>query len=130
MAALETTNEATLESGLTTLFARVRAGLPGPAWLAALRAEALGRVVRQGLPHRRVEAWKYTDLRNKLADGLDVASGSGEAIPSIVGQVPAHHIDLNGGRLLRAPSAEELPDGVEIMSLAESLGSPSLWLRQ
>jgi Fe-S cluster assembly protein SufD len=34
-----------------------------PAALSAARARARERFLRHGLPHRRVEAWKYTDLR-------------------------------------------------------------------
>jgi len=129
MAALETNVETSWESGLAGLFSRARGGLPGPSWLAPLRGEAFARVMRDGLPHRRVEDWKYTDFRNKLTSDLDVARGAGTTPPSIFAGGRAHHIDINGGRLVRAP-ADDLPDGVEVLSLAEALGMPSLWLRQ
>jgi len=130
MAALETTVETSLESGLATLFARERASLAGPLWLAPLRAEALSRVLREGLPHRRVEAWKFTDLRNKLVPDLDIAKGNGATPPSLFAGMRAHHVGINGGRLTNAPNTDGLPDGLEILSLAEALATPSLWLRQ
>lgn len=36
------------------------------SWLEARRARAVEAFRREGIPHRRVEAWKYTDLRNAL----------------------------------------------------------------
>ena len=40
--------------------------LPGAAhdWVTSLREDALSVLSRHGLPTRRVESWKYTDLRN------------------------------------------------------------------
>jgi Fe-S cluster assembly protein SufD len=111
------------------LFAKVRASLPGTAWLQSLRAEALARVTRDGLPHRRLEAWKFTDFANKLETGLDLARGDGVAPPTLFDDLKAHRIDLNGGRLVNFV-AGDLPDGLEIISLAEALAMPALWLRQ
>ena len=31
-------------------------------------SHALGEIMANGLPHRRIEAWHYTDLRNLLKD--------------------------------------------------------------
>ena len=33
-----------------------------PAWLAEHRASAMARVVELGLPTRRDEAWRFTDI--------------------------------------------------------------------
>jgi Fe-S cluster assembly protein SufD len=130
MAALETTAKTSTESDFAMLFARARASLPGTAWLQSLRAEALARVTRDGLPHRRLEAWKFTDFANKLEGGLDLARGDGAAPPTLFDDLKAHRIDLNGGRLASPPTAEELPDGLEVISLADALAMPALWLRQ
>ncbi|MEQ1866814.1 MAG: Fe-S cluster assembly protein SufD [Micropepsaceae bacterium] len=119
-----------LESEIAALFAKSRASLPGPTWLQTARAEALSRVMRDGLPHRRIEAWKYTDFRNKLASGLDLAQGKATGARSLFDGLKAHRIDINGGMVARAPTAEDLPDGLEILSLAEASAMPSLWLRQ
>lgn len=128
MAAVETTPNVTPESALVALFAKVRAALPGASWLQPLRAEALNRVTRDGLPHRRIEAWKYTDLRNKFPVGLDLACGKGAAGADIFESLKAHRLHVVGGKAGAVP--DDLPDGLEVISLAEALAMPSLWLRQ
>lgn len=128
MAAVETTTDVTPESALVALFAKVRSDLAGASWLQPLRAEALNRVTRDGLPHRRVEAWKYTDLRNKVPAGLDLASGAGAAGADIFESLKAHRLHVVGGKVGAVP--DDLPDGLEVISLAEALAMPSLWLRQ
>ena len=40
------------------------------ATIAARRREAETRFAAEGLPHRRIEAWHYTDLRRALPDDL------------------------------------------------------------
>src|SRR5947207_12067918 len=45
--------------------------LPG---LAALRAAAFERFQNSGLPNRRVEAWKYTDLRALMREAKPLAA--------------------------------------------------------
>lgn len=130
MAALETKPDATPESAIAALFASVRAELPGGAWLQPLRIEAMSRVQRDGLPHRRVEAWKYTDFRNKLAAGPALATPAEPMSPSLFADLKAHRLHLSGGKVVSAPATDDLPDGVEVLSLAEALAMPSLWLRQ
>jgi Fe-S cluster assembly protein SufD len=130
MAALEVKAERTHESALAALFAEARANLPGTVWLQPLRTEALARVIRDGLPHRRVEAWKYTDLRNKLSADLTLATGKGEQPPSLFEGVGAHRIDINGGKVTQTPRGDDLPDGLEVISLAEAMTTPAAWLRQ
>ena len=51
------------EQGLLDAFGAVKDKLPGNGKVAAARAAAFRRFEAQGLPHRRVEEWKYTDLR-------------------------------------------------------------------
>ncbi len=43
------------------------------AALRALKDEAASRFARSGVPHRRIEAWHYTDLRSQLDVGLPQA---------------------------------------------------------
>ena len=50
--------------------------LPG---VAPLRAAAFERFAATGLPHRRVEAWKYTDLRALLREAAPLAPAPGPA---------------------------------------------------
>jgi len=58
------------EQALSERFAGVAEQLPGGADVLEVRRRALGRFEALGLPHRRIEAWKYTDLRNLMKDAL------------------------------------------------------------
>ena len=51
------------EQQLLQQFEAVADQLPGGGWVPAARKAAIGEVATLGLPHRRIEAWKYTDLR-------------------------------------------------------------------
>jgi Fe-S cluster assembly protein SufD len=68
------------EQALADTFAGAQRTLPGKGAVAALRADAFQRFETAGLPHRRVEEWKYTDLRalmreaQPLADAPDAAA--------------------------------------------------------
>jgi Fe-S cluster assembly protein SufD len=59
------------EQGLATAFAGARATLPGA--ITALRDDAFKRFDAAGLPHRRVEEWKYTDLRAMMREAKPLA---------------------------------------------------------
>ncbi|MDB5533792.1 MAG: sufD [Hyphomicrobiales bacterium] len=61
------------EQGLITSFASARATLPGQGAVAALREDAFKRFEVGGLPHRRVEQWKYTDLRALMREAKPLA---------------------------------------------------------
>jgi Fe-S cluster assembly protein SufD len=55
------------------VFTLSRARLPGTGKVAELRAQAFATFEGQGLPHRRVEEWKYTDLRALMREVLPLA---------------------------------------------------------
>ncbi len=58
------------EQALLEQFEAVAGKLPGDAAIAAARKAAIGRFAGLGLPHRRIEAWKYTDLRNLVQEAF------------------------------------------------------------
>ena len=60
------------EQAFVDLFNSAEQALPGAGnpWIADLRAKAIDAYAALGLPHRRVEAWKYTDLRSRLTEAL------------------------------------------------------------
>src|SRR5690348_6291275 len=62
------------EQALAAAFGGARGKLPGQGAIAALREDAFKRFDAKGLPHRRVEEWKYTDLRALLRDALPLAA--------------------------------------------------------
>jgi len=51
------------EDSFAAEFAAAKSRLPGNAAVAEARDAAFAAFQKAGLPHRRVEAWKYTDLR-------------------------------------------------------------------
>jgi Fe-S cluster assembly protein SufD len=61
------------ELALAETFAAARTRLPGARKIADLREAAFRRFDAQGLPHRRVEEWKYTDLRALMREAKPLA---------------------------------------------------------
>jgi Fe-S cluster assembly protein SufD len=59
---------------LSDSFAVARDLLPGTGKVADLRRQAFEAYERAGLPHRRIEDWKYTDLRVLMRDVLPLAA--------------------------------------------------------
>jgi Fe-S cluster assembly protein SufD len=51
------------EQPFTRKFEAVASKLPGSRAVAEARSAAIGAFAALGLPHRRLEPWKYTDLR-------------------------------------------------------------------
>ena len=70
------------EQQLATQFEAAEARLPGSGWVRAARRKAFGQFVALGLPHRRLEAWKYTDLRVAMKEAAQ------PALPSPTKRVP------------------------------------------
>jgi Fe-S cluster assembly protein SufD len=56
------------------IFAPARDRLPGTGKVADVRREAFATFERLGLPHRRVEEYKYTDLRALMREVLPLAA--------------------------------------------------------
>jgi Fe-S cluster assembly protein SufD len=61
------------EQALSAAYEGARATLPGKGGIASLRADAFKQFEIRGLPHRRVEEWKYTDLRALMRDAYPIA---------------------------------------------------------
>jgi len=55
-------------------FDSVRDRLPGAGKVADARRQAFEAFERAGLPHRRIEDWKYTDLRVLMREVLPLAA--------------------------------------------------------
>ena len=62
------------EQSLAEAFSGIAAELPGGPEVRKVRTEAMRRFGAIGLPHRRVEAWKFTDLRNLMKEALPMAA--------------------------------------------------------
>ncbi len=90
------------EQALASAFAAARGKLPGKGAVAALRDDAFKRFDAKGLPHRRVEEWKYTDLRALMREAKPLAGPvgakpKGDIAPILTG-VDADYIAIVNGR--------------------------------
>ncbi|MGE3064818.1 MAG: Fe-S cluster assembly protein SufD [Hyphomicrobiaceae bacterium] len=115
------------EQALTEQFETARATLPGGEAVAELRAAALGRFAAAGLPHRRIEEWKYTDLRSSIKDALQPAApaaavGAKDVDAALGGlaAIDATRVVFVNGRHDAALSTRQ-SDGLEIGSLGAAL---------
>ena len=68
------------EEALQRHFEAVAGDLPPKTGSSAARHAAMARFGELGLPHRRIEAWKYTDLRTALRDVARPAVGSAATV--------------------------------------------------
>jgi Fe-S cluster assembly protein SufD len=117
------------ETSLTEAFAAAKARLPGKGPVASRREEAFRRFEKQGLPHRRVEEWKYTDLRALMRDAKPLAQGPNAASKkyakgagSIVSGVDARRIVFADGAFVPELSdLAQLETGLSITFLAQAL---------
>jgi FeS assembly protein SufD len=131
------------EQAYLDLFEAAENALPGARdpFVSDLRTTAIAAYGGQGLPHRRIEAWKYTDLRARLtdvnplgkSDGAAVNEGAlSQALGAEIARLPAYRVVLVEGDL-----SADLSDlaglksaGVEAMSLALALEKPPAWLKK
>jgi Fe-S cluster assembly protein SufD len=93
-------------------FEGLREHLPGgrTPWVAKLRADAAEIFRAQGLPGRRIEAWRYTDLAPVAALGFTEALTLAEESPALPAPRTAHRAVFVDGRF--APGLSSLPSGI------------------
>src|SRR5262245_36229827 len=114
-----------------SVFATARDLLPGSGTVAEVRRQAFEAYERSGLPHRRIEEWKYTDLRVLMrevkplaakpdASALNRAKAALE--PIAVGG--ATKFVLVDGKFVPELS-DAAPAGVSVRSLCEALEAGS-----
>jgi Fe-S cluster assembly protein SufD len=117
------------EVGLAEAFAALRPRLAGSP-VAARREAAFRRFEAVGLPHRRIEEWKYTDLRALMRDAKPLApppdataKARARSAGGILAALDARRIVFVDGML--APELSDLaPEpGLKISSLAAALGA-------
>jgi Fe-S cluster assembly protein SufD len=117
------------ECALAVNFAAARGSLPGADRVAALREEAFARFETDGLPSRRIEEWKYTDLRALMRDAKPLARLPDAAAKHRAGErsamlaaIEARRIVLVDGSFVPELSdLEELESGLTIRSMASAL---------
>ena len=96
------------EVALADTYGAAKARLPGSEAVRHLRDEAFGSFAAAGLPHRRVEAWHYTDLRSFMRDTMRI--------------VPASEVEAVDRRwLAQARAAQAVPRQLEQSERNEGL---------
>ncbi len=126
------------ELGMVDVYTTSRQGLPGGSDIAAVRAAAFNHFVVAGLPHPRVEAWKYTDLRRLMRDAKPLA-----APPDAAAKARAHDaggllaglgfrrlVILNGSFAAELSDLAGLETGLMVRSMAGALALDEPMLSQ
>jgi Fe-S cluster assembly protein SufD len=113
------------------VFAAVRDRLPGTGRVPAARQRAFDSYARRGLPNRRVEDWKYTDLRVLMREVLPPAAAPGRAAIDAAAKVLKAHVIKGARKLVLVDGAfvpelsdlNDLQQGLQIRTLRETLES-------
>ncbi|MBV9455952.1 MAG: Fe-S cluster assembly protein SufD [Bradyrhizobium sp.] len=112
---------------MESLFTASRDRLPGTGKVAEIRRLAFEAFERAGLPHRRIEEWKYTDLRalmrevRPLAEKPDAAAlKRANATLKPVAVAGATKLVLVDG-VFAAELSDKGPSGVSVRTLREAL---------
>jgi Fe-S cluster assembly protein SufD len=117
------------ETALAQNFAQAGDRLPGDDAVAKQRHAAFAVFAKEGLPHRRVEEWKYTDLRALMRDAKPLATPPDAAAKAAAKTAGALLSDIEARRLVFVDGAfvPELSDiaglesGLSVRSLAAAL---------
>ncbi len=114
--------------------------LPGAAnaWVKEWRDKGAAVIAEQGLPHRRVEEWKYTDLRANLTEAYPPVSGHAlvatEALDAALGSFARlagpRAVFVNGEFAPALARLETLPKGVSVQTLRHLLNHPADWFKK
>jgi len=121
--------DAKTETALSDAFAVVRDRLPGTGQVAEARQQAFEAYERAGLPHRRIEDWKYTDLRVLMREVLPLAAAPDAAALARAKATLAGHAMAGAVRLVLVDGiySPELSDfarldaGVRVQTVREVL---------
>jgi Fe-S cluster assembly protein SufD len=111
------------------LFALARDRLPGKGKVAEVREQAFATFERLGLPHRRVEEYKYTDLRALMHEVLPLASvpeaaalvRAKAALASVVVDGAAKLVLVDGVFAAGLSDTDGLDAGIIVQTLREAL---------
>ena len=117
------------ETALADTYAAARSRLPGDAAIAGQRASAFDVFAKEGLPNRRVEDWKYTDLRALMRDAKPLAGppdaaakARGKNAGQMLGDIGARRlVFVDGAFVPELSDTAALEAGLSIVSLGEAL---------
>jgi Fe-S cluster assembly protein SufD len=121
------------EAPVGELFASARGRLPGSGVVAAARQAAFDEFTRLGLPHRRIEDWKYTDLRALLRKVAPLAPSPDKAAMALASKAVKSQRISGAQKLVLvdgvfAPQLSDiaaLESGLRVHTLRETLENDS-----
>ena len=121
---------------LLHLYAEAADTLPGNAAVRALRDAAIAGFAAKGLPNRRVEEWKYTDLRRLMSEAYAPAQSQPGVTASMLDAALGELARIDAVKLVFVNGALQpglsdiggLAKGAELSSLADVLEAPPEWL--
>jgi len=116
------------EQALVAAMEAARIKLPGDGAIKKLRETAARAFAESGLPHRRIEEWKYTDLRALMREAAPLAPPpEAEAIQQAKRIDPFPGVELrrlvlvNGVFVHELSNLGNLEKGLSIVSLAQAM---------
>jgi Fe-S cluster assembly protein SufD len=110
---------------LGEVFALARPRLPGTGKVADTRRQAFEAYERIGLPHRRIEDWKYTDLRVLMREVLPLAAAPDAAVLTRASAALKLH-SIDGARKLVLVDGVFAPKLSDLSKLEPGLGIRTL----
>ena len=110
---------------LSDIVAIARDRLPGTGKVADHRRQAFEAYERVGLPHRRIEEWKYTDLRVLMREVLPLAAAPDAAALTRAGTALKLHA-IEGARRLVLVDGVFAPKLSEVAALGKGLSIRTL----
>ncbi|MBM0207045.1 hypothetical protein JNW90_31655 [Micromonospora sp. STR1s_5] len=118
------------ETGIAQLFDRLKGSLPGDV---SVRESAIAGFAQRGLPHRRVEEFKYTDLRALMREAPPLAEKPGSAdlavafnhAKAFTGLSAARLTIVNGHVASELSETASFPAGVEVTPMNAALAAGS-----
>lgn len=132
-------NKTAAEQTLADTYATAKSALPGSEAVQARRDAAFRQFESEGLPNRRVEEWRYTDLRAFMREAKPIAGPPSAEAKELAREAVADLTELGARRLVFIGGAfvAELSDvaalepGLKIGSFGEALakGAPEVLAR-
>jgi len=112
----------------SNVFAAARDRLPGKGPVAEARRAAFDDFLQKGLPHRRIEEWKYTDLRVLMREVAPLAAAPdraaldrAKAALASLDVSGAHRLVLVDGAFAPSLSSATYEDGMTVNALRDML---------
>ena len=119
------------EQALADAYVTAKTTLPGDGKILKLRDAAAARFDALGLPHRRVEEWKYTDLRAALREAKPLAGPPDAAAKArakdagqLIGDMDVRRVlFVDGAFVPELSDLATLSPGLTIRSMADALAA-------